>query len=180
MSKTFRRYEPDQMLLLPVSLQEWLPSDHLAYFISDVVDQLDLSQIMVRYEGEERGYPLPSAHDGESAAVCLLRWSTLFPPDRAAASRGYRFPSAGGQQHPRLPHHLRLSHGAPGGAGSTILQVLQLCQRAGLVKLGHVSLDGTKVRANASKHQAMSYVRMKGERQRWKQRWSSYCSGPRK
>ena len=56
MSKTFRRYEPDQMLLVPVSLQEWLPPDHLAYFISDVVDQLNLSPILGRYEQEERGY----------------------------------------------------------------------------------------------------------------------------
>jgi len=57
MSKTFRRYEPDQMLLMPVALQEWLPSDHLAYFISDVVDQLDLGEIESRYKQEERGYP---------------------------------------------------------------------------------------------------------------------------
>ena len=57
MSKTFRRYEPDQMLLMPVALQEWLPADHLAYFISDVVDQVDLKEILSRYEGEERGYP---------------------------------------------------------------------------------------------------------------------------
>ena len=57
MSKVFRPYEPEQMLLMPASLQDWLPSDHLAYFISDVVDHLDLSAIMTRYEGEERGYP---------------------------------------------------------------------------------------------------------------------------
>ena len=57
MSKTFRRYEPDQMLLMPVVLQEWLPADHLAYFISDVVDHVDLKEILSRYEGEERGYP---------------------------------------------------------------------------------------------------------------------------
>ena len=55
MSKTFRPYEPGQQLLLPAALQEWLPEDHLAYFISDVVDQLDLSAITVRYQGEERG-----------------------------------------------------------------------------------------------------------------------------
>ncbi len=57
MSKTFRPYQPDQMLLMPVALQEWLPSDHLAYFISDVVDQLDLGEIESRYKQEERGYP---------------------------------------------------------------------------------------------------------------------------
>jgi hypothetical protein len=56
-SKSFRPYEPDQMLLMPVALREWLPEDHLAYFISDVVDHLNLSSILGRYEGEERGYP---------------------------------------------------------------------------------------------------------------------------
>ena len=57
MSKTYRPYEPDQQLLLPAALQEWLPSDHLAHFVSDVVDQLDLSPIMARYQSEERGGP---------------------------------------------------------------------------------------------------------------------------
>ena len=57
MSKTFRPYDPDQQLLLPAALQEWLPPDHLAYFISDVVDQLDLSAVTVRYEEERRGGP---------------------------------------------------------------------------------------------------------------------------
>ena len=57
MSKTFRPYDPEQMLLMPVALQDWLPVEHLAYFISDVVDHLELSAIMSRYEREERGYP---------------------------------------------------------------------------------------------------------------------------
>ena len=57
MSKTFRPYEPEQISLMPASMREWLPSDHLSYFISDVVDHLDLSEIMERYAGEERGYP---------------------------------------------------------------------------------------------------------------------------
>lgn len=55
MSKTFRRYEPDQMLLMPVALQEWLPADHLVYFLSDLVEQLDLTAIRARYEQERRG-----------------------------------------------------------------------------------------------------------------------------
>jgi len=57
MSKTFRPYETDQPFLLPASMTEWLPEDHLCYFVSDVVDQLELSGIMRRYAGEERGYP---------------------------------------------------------------------------------------------------------------------------
>ena len=57
MSKTFRPYEPNQAFLMPASMRDWLPGDHLAYFISDVVEQLDISAIMQRYKGEERGYP---------------------------------------------------------------------------------------------------------------------------
>ncbi len=57
MSKTYRAYDPDQQLLLPAALQEWLPDDHLAYFISDVVEQLDRSDITARYEPERRGGP---------------------------------------------------------------------------------------------------------------------------
>ena len=57
MSKTFRPYEPDQIFLMPASIRDWLPADHLAYFISDVVEQLELSAIMRRYMYEERGYP---------------------------------------------------------------------------------------------------------------------------
>ena len=55
MSKTFQPYDPDQMFLMPVSMREWLPSEHLAYFVSDVVDQMDLSGIMRRYTAEQRG-----------------------------------------------------------------------------------------------------------------------------
>jgi len=57
MSKTYRPYEPDQMFFMPASMRDWLPGNHLAYFISDMVDHLDLSSITVRYTGEERGYP---------------------------------------------------------------------------------------------------------------------------
>ncbi|MFC1965914.1 hypothetical protein ACFLWI_03070 [Chloroflexota bacterium] len=64
MSKTFRPYEPDQIFLMPISMREWLPADHLAYFISDVVESLDLSVIIKRYAGEvtcpQKGYYLLS------------------------------------------------------------------------------------------------------------------------
>ena len=98
MSKTYLPYDPDQQLLLPAALREWLPPGYLAYFISDVVDQLD-----------------PRFREGR-----LSRRSR-----RVTSRKGV------------------------------------LCQRAGMVKLGHVALDGAKVRANASRHQAMSYRRMK-------------------
>ena len=57
MSKAFRPYEPNQRFLVAASMRDWLPGDHLAYFISDVVDHLDLSAIVERYAGDERGYP---------------------------------------------------------------------------------------------------------------------------
>jgi len=72
MSKTFRPYEPDQPFLMPASMREWLPSGHLAYFVFDVVEQLDLSAVTERYAHEERGYPpIPPADDGEGLALCL-------------------------------------------------------------------------------------------------------------
>ena len=74
MSKTFRPYEPDQISLMPPSMRDWLPSDHLAYFISDVVDNLDLSSIMERYAGEERGYP--PYHPAMMVKVLLYAYCT--------------------------------------------------------------------------------------------------------
>ena len=148
MSKTFRPYDPEQQLLLPVALQEWLPPDHLAYFISDVVDQLDLSAITVRYQGEERGGP--PYHPRMMVKVLALRLlhrCGLVPSHRPTAPRGHRLPGAGGQQHPRLSHRLRLSQGPPGSVVGVVPAGTVLCQQAGLVKLGHVALDGTKVRA---------------------------------
>ena len=162
MSKTYLPYDPDQQLLLPQALQEWLPEDHLAYFISDVVDQLDLSEITDRYQRERRGGPpYNPPDDGQGAAVRLLRRGAVFTTHGPPAPLGHRLPGTGGQQHARLPHHLGLQEGSSGGLVGLFLQVLMLCQQSGLVKLGHVALDGTKVKANASRHKAMSYRRMK-------------------
>jgi len=161
-SKSFRPYEPDQMLLMPVALQEWLPEDHLAYFISDVVDHLDLSSILGRYEGEERGYP--PYHPGMMVKVLVYAYCIGVPSSRRIQRRlhediAFRVLAANNTPDFRTISDFRKDHLE--ALGNLFLQVLQLCQRAGLVKLGHVSLDGTKVKANASKHQAMSYGKMK-------------------
>ena len=161
MSKTFRPYDPDQQLLLPVALQEWLPPDHLAYFISDIVDQLDISEIIGRY-GEERGGP--PYHPKMMVKVLLYGYCTGVASSRRIAQRlhediAFRVLAANNTLDFRTVSDFRKDH-LPALAG-LFLQVLVLCQRAGLVKLGHVALDGTKVRANASKHKAMSYKRMK-------------------
>ena len=81
MGKTFRHYYPGQQLLLPAALQEWLPEDHLAYFISDVVDQLDLSAITARFQGEEPGEP--PYHPRMMVKVLLYGYCTGVPPSGA-------------------------------------------------------------------------------------------------
>ena len=161
MSKTFVPYDPDQQLLLPAALQEWLPPDHLAYFISDVVDQLDLSEITVRYR-EQRGGP--PYHPRMMVKVLLYGYCTGVSSSRRIANRlhediAFRVLAANNTPDFRTVSDFRKDH-LPSLSG-LFLQVLALCQRAGLVKLGHVALDGTKVKASASKHKAMSYRRMK-------------------
>ena len=162
MSKTDLPNEPDQQLLLPAALQEWLPDDHLAYFISDVVDQLDLSDITARYEGERRG--VPPYHPRMMVKVLLYGYCVGVASSRRIAQRlhediAFRVLAANNTPDFRTISDFRKDHLA--ALTGLFLQVLALCQRAGLVKLGHVALDGAKVRANASKHKAMSYRRMK-------------------
>ena len=162
MSKTYLPYDPDQQLLLPQALQEWLPDDHLAYFISDIVDQLDLSEITARYEQERRGGP--PYNPRMMVKVLLYGYCIGVSSSRRIAQRlhediAFRVLAANNTPDFRTISDFRKDHLE--ALSGLFLQVLMLCCQAGLVKLGHVALDGTKVRANASKHQAMSYQRMK-------------------
>ena len=162
MRKTYLPYDPDQQLLLPAALREWLPDDHLAYFISDVVDQLDLSEITSRYEQERRGGP--PYHPRMMVKVLLYGYCIEVASSRRIAQRlhediALRVLAANNTPDFRTISDFRKDHLA--ALSGLFLQVLALCQRAGLVKLGNVALDGAKVRANASKHKAMSYRRMK-------------------
>ena len=162
MSKTHLPYEPEQQLLLPAALQEWLLEDRLAYFISEVVEQLDLSEITERYEQESRGGP--PYHPRMMVKVLLYGYCIEVASSRRMAQRlhediAVRVLAANNIPDFRTISAFRKDHQA--ALSGLFLQVLELCQQAGLVKLGHVALDGTKVRANASKHQAMSYRRMK-------------------
>jgi len=166
-SKTFRPYEPAQTFLMPASMRDWLPADHLAYFISDVVEQLDLSVIMQRYRGEERGYP--PYHPVMMVKVLLYAYCVGVPSSRKIAKRleediAFRILAANNTPDFRTISDFRKDHLK--ALSGLFLQVLKLCQKAGLVKLGHISLDGTKIKANASKHKAMSYKRMKEEEAR--------------
>jgi len=163
-SKTFRPYKPDQTFLMPASMRDWLPDDHLAYFISDVVDNLDLLTIMERYMGEERGYP--PYHPAMMVKVLLYAYCVGVASSRKIEKRvcediAFRVLAANNTPDFRTISDFRKDHLK--ALGGLFLQVLKLCQKAGLVKLGHVALDGTKIKASASKHKAMSYKRMKEE-----------------
>jgi len=166
MSKTFRPYDPEQIFLMPASLQDWLPKGHLAYFISDVVDCLDLSAIMSCYD-EEKGYP--PYHPVMMVKVLLYAYCIGVPSSRRIQKRleediSFRVLAANNTPDFRTISDFRKDHLK--ALAALFVQVLRLCQKAGLVKLGHVSLDGTKMKANASKHKAMSYKRMKEEEAR--------------
>jgi len=160
MAKSFRPYEPDQMLLLPPSLGDWVPENHLARFVSDVVDELDLTAIEATY-AEERGYP--PYHPRMMVKVLVYAYSSGVYSSRKIArqledSVAFRFLAAGNQPDFRTVSDFRKRHGA--ALAGLFEQVLRLCRQAGLVKLGRVAIDGTKLKANASKHKAMSYGRM--------------------
>lgn len=164
MAKTFRPYEPDQQFLLPPSLREWLPEDHLALWLLDVVRQLDLGPIFEHYEAELRGYP--PHHPRMMVTLLLYAYCVGVPSSRKIERRTHEdiaFRVLAANNHPdhKCISEFRRIHLS--SLGELFGQVLVLCRRAGLVKLGHVALDGTKLKANASKHKAMSYERMKTE-----------------
>jgi len=160
-AKTFRPYDPDAPLAMPVSLQEWLPEDHLVYLVSDVVDTLDLSEIYAHYEEQLRGQP---PYDPRMMVKLVSYAYTVgIPSSRRIEPKTYEdiaFRVLTADQHPDHDTicDFRKTHGK--ALSRLFVQVLAVCQEAGLVKLGHVSFDGTKVKANASKHKAMSYAYM--------------------
>ena len=173
MSKTFRPYAPRQAFLLPPSPLEWLPEGHLALFILDVVQQLDLSSIYAHYERELRGYP---PHDPQMMVALLLYGYCVGVPSSRKIERkthedvAFRVIAGGGHpDHSRISDFRRVHLEALAGL---FVEILRLCQKAGLVKLGSVALDGTKVKANASKHKAMSYERMKKDDKRLREKVS--------
>jgi transposase len=161
MAKTFKSWDIDQVLLLPPSIQELVPTGHLAHFVRDLVrESLDVSAILKTYT-EDRG--VPSYDPTMMVAVLLYAYSQgLYASRRIATSCEERvdFMAVTARQSPdfRTISDFRKRHLS--ALGGLFTQVLRLCQQAGLVSLGHVALDGTKIRANASKHKAMSYGRM--------------------
>jgi transposase len=166
MAKTYRPYVPEQDLLLPPSLREWLPEDHLAFFVSDLIDQLDLSAITSVYENEERGYP--PYHPVMLTKVmvyayCVGVFSSRKIQRRLVEDVAFRVLAAGNQPDFRTIADFRKTHLT--ALRGFFEQVLHLAHELGAPRVGRVALDGSKIRANASKHKAMSYGRMR-EKQR--------------
>lgn len=161
MSKSFRDWHIDQVWLLPASVQDLVPAGHVAHFVRDLVGSgLDLSAIMASYQ-EDRGYP--PYHPGMMTALLLYAYSQgIYSSRRIARACEERldFAAVTGLERPdfRTISDFRKRH--LGAMQALFVEVLRLCRAAGLVKLGHVALDGTKIKANASKHKAMSYARM--------------------
>jgi len=162
MSKTFRPWDVDQQWMLPPSLHEFVPPGHVAHFIRDTVcNELDLSAIMSAYE-EERGFP--PYHPAMMVSLLLYGYSRGVYSSRKlaqACEERVDFMAVTAMNRPDFRtiasfrrRHLR-------ALGNLFVQVLKLCRAAGLVKLGHVALDGTKIQANANVHKAMSYGRMR-------------------
>jgi len=167
MTKMFRPYSLDQRLLLPPDLREWLPEGHLALFVSDVVEELDLSAIVAAYEGGD-GRGQPPYHPALMVKLLLYAYCTGRPSSRKIERATYEdvaFRVLAADQHPDHDSLAEFRKRHLDALAGLFVQVFQLCQAAGLVKLGHVALDGTKIKANASKHKAMSYDRMSAAEQ---------------
>jgi len=170
MPKGYRAYLPEQDLLLPPSLRQWLDEDHLVYFVSDVVDQLDLSAIHAVYEQEKRGQPPYDPRLMTKLLVygyCTGVFSSRRIQKRLQEDIPFKVLAAGNQPDFRTISDFRKIHIQT--LENLFEQVLAMALECGSIKLGRVSLDGTKLKANASKHKAMSYGRMKEKQQQLKE-----------
>lgn len=160
-NKRFRPFEPDAQLLVPPSLDEWLPQDHLARFIAELVDsELDLDRFYASH-AKAKGQP---PYDPRLMLRIVLYGYCVGIRSSRELERGctdvvaFRWLAAGRAPDFRSIGRFRERHLA--ALANVFLQALELCRAAGMVKLGQVALDGTKVRANASRHKAMSYARL--------------------
>jgi transposase len=161
MSKSYRPYYPDEELLLPPSLRDWLPEKHLAYFVSDVVDNLDLSAMDAVYGNEKRGQPPYDPLMMTKVLVygyCVGVFSSRRIERRLEEDIAFRVLAADNHPNFRTISDFRKIHLQ--ALAGLFEQVLEIALEAGAMKVGRVALDGTKVKANASKHKAMSYDRM--------------------
>ena len=157
----FRPYELNQLFLLPPDLKQWLPEDDLVYFIIDLINELNLDPIYAVYDNSKGGQP--PYNPRMMSRLLLYAYCMGMPSSRKIEQATYHsipFRVLTANQHPDHDTIAEFRSRHLKALSQLFTQVLLLCRQAGLVKLGHVALDGTKVRANASKHKAMSYRRM--------------------
>ena len=161
MSPSYLAYHPEQQQLLPSALQDWLPQGHLAYFINDTVERLDLSAFHARYAaGGPRNQPF---HPTMMVKVLVYAYATGVFSSRKIARKlsedvAFRVLAADNFPAHRTIRDFRALHLAE--FTELFVQVVRLAHEMGLVKLGTIAVDGTKIKANASRHKAMSYARM--------------------
>jgi transposase len=166
--KHYRDWNPGQTFLLPPSPHDWLPSNHLVYLVLDVVGQLDIATIEGVYQAKDHRGTRPHSPAMMVGLLlygyCVGVFSSRKLEKATYEDVAFRVLCAGNHpDHTRISEFRRVHLDALSGL---FLQVLQICARAGLVKLGHVALDGTKIQASASKHKAMSYERMQAMEKR--------------
>ena len=180
MGTSFRPYSPDQELLLPASLNEWLAEGHLAYFISDVVEELDLSAFYARYEGDGRR---KSPFDPRMMLkVLIYAYANGVFSSRKIARKleedvAFRVLAADNFPRHRTLCDFRKQH--LGAFREVFVQVIQIAREAELIRLGTLAIDGTKIKANASKHKAMSYGRLQEEEARLSKEVDELCGQAR-
>lgn len=171
MSKHFRSCSLDQPFLLPPSLQDWLPEGHLARFIADVTNELDLSAIYAEYDRHD-GRGLSAYHPLLLTRLLLYGYCTGMTSSRRIERATYdnvafRFLAA--DQHPDHDTIANFRQQHLAALASLFVQALRLCQKAGLVKLGTVAIDGTKILANASTRRSLPYSRICERELYWKE-----------
>ena len=165
-NKIFKPYNPAQSFLLPPSMSDWLPKNHLAYFIMDVVSSLDLSAFYESYNNPRGGPPFDPSMMLNILMYCFCKGVRSSRKIEEALHSDIALRVLSGDQQPDhwTISNFRRRHSE--AISGLFLQILKMAQKAGLVKMGHVAIDGTKLKANASIHRAMSYGRMKEEEKR--------------
>jgi transposase len=168
-SKRFRPCALDQLFLLPPSLQDWLPEDHLARFIADVMVELDLGAIYAEYERQD-GRGLAAYHPLLMTRLLLYGYCTGVTSSRRIERGTYddvAFRYLAADQHPDHDTIANFRQQHLKALAGLFVQALRLCQQAGLVKLGNVAIDGTKMMANASTRRSVPYQKLREREERW-------------
>jgi transposase len=166
--KTYRSYAPEQAYLLPPAPREWLPQGHLAVFVLELVRELDLGAIEERLQAKDHRGERPYSPVLMTAMLVYAYCTGVFSSRRIERATvedvAFRFLAAGEHPHFTTINQFRGTYRRE--LAALFEQVLEACMSAGLVKLGHVAIDGTKMKANASKHKAMSFDRMVKDEER--------------